>query len=114
MEPQLLADGANIREMKIYAVKSLFASVNFLSQGRAFPWPSLHHLHVHKIHYSRTDGAPDSSGRGCGRGHCAPSGAWDGFVVSTFRSASTMYAAWTKHGFSSWHGFQIRGLSRAC
>lgn len=59
MEPQLLADGANIREMKICAVNSLFASVNFLSQGRAFPWPSPHHLHVHKIHYSRTNGAPD-------------------------------------------------------
>lgn len=59
MEPQLLADGADIREMKIYSVNSLFASVNFLSQGRAFPWPSPHHLHIHKIHHSRTDGAPD-------------------------------------------------------
>lgn len=59
MEPQLLADGADIREMKIYAVNSLFANVNFLSQGRAFPWPSPHHLRVHKIHHSRTDGAPD-------------------------------------------------------
>lgn len=59
MEPQLLADGADIRKMKIYAVNSLFASVNFFSQGRAFPWPLPHHLHVHKIHHSRTDGAPD-------------------------------------------------------
>lgn len=104
MEPQLLADGADIREMKIYSVNSLFASVNFLSQGRAFPWPSPHHLHVHKIHLSRTDGAPDCTrealggqtpraGVGGGTMHllglgmgfwCPPSGL----------SASTMYAAW--------------------
>jgi hypothetical protein len=41
-EPQLLADGPGIREMKIYVVNSLFASANFLSQGRDFPWPSPH------------------------------------------------------------------------
>lgn len=37
VEPQLLADGAGIRKMKIHAVNLLFASVNFLSQGRTFP-----------------------------------------------------------------------------
>lgn len=37
VEPQLLADGAGIRKMKIHAVNLLFASVNFLSQGRVFP-----------------------------------------------------------------------------
>lgn len=35
-----------------------------------------------------------------------------GLWCPTFRSASTMYAARTKHGFSSWHGFQSRGLSK--
>ena len=35
-----------------------------------------------------------------------------GLWCPTFRSASTMYAAGTKHGFSSWHGFQSRGLSK--
>lgn len=37
VEPQLLTDGAGIRKMKIHAVNLLFASVNFLSQGRTFP-----------------------------------------------------------------------------
>lgn len=79
----MLADGAGIRKMKIYAVNSLFASVNFLSQSRAFPWPSLHHLYIHKIHYGRTDGATEctcgwshSSGRGCRREYHALAGVW--------------------------------------
>lgn len=37
VEPQLLADGAGIRKVKIHAVNLLFASVNFLSQGKTFP-----------------------------------------------------------------------------
>lgn len=55
MEPQLLADGAGIRKMKIHAVNLLLASVNFLSQGKTFPRPWPYHLHVHKTHHSRTD-----------------------------------------------------------
>ena len=52
VEPQLLADGAGIRKMKIHAVNLLFASVNFLSQGKTFPLAQPCHLHVHKTHYS--------------------------------------------------------------
>lgn len=36
-QPRMLADGAGIRKMKIQAVNLLFASVNFLSQGKTFP-----------------------------------------------------------------------------
>lgn len=57
VEPQLLADGAGIRKMKIHAVNLLFASVNFLSQGKTFPLAQPCHLHVHKTHYSRIDRA---------------------------------------------------------
>lgn len=76
VEPQLLADGASIRKMKIHAVNLLFASVNFLSQGRASPGPGraicmfIKHITAERIkqHCACTWGPGWSGSEGAGWG----------------------------------------------